>query len=204
MDYNKQANTMLDLLTRNYDASIEEEYIGTMSHHAPEVFDLLAAGRSTKPIYTLTSTRQRGATTREDASLARYHFIMVDDVGTKVSEPALVPTTKVETSPGNYQWCYALTEPLSIDEGREFCTSFKGHGIGDDAAFTVGRLVKLPGSCRGKEPEYRARLVDYNEVSYTAEELIDAFGLDAPAPVSKTLHGTPGSSGMVQGALVRI
>ena len=55
----------------------------------------------------------RGARRKEN--FAALHALMVDDVGTKVDQQRLVlpPALKLETSPGNQQWWYALEVPVT-------------------------------------------------------------------------------------------
>lgn len=51
--------------------------------------------------------------------------LVIDDVGTKVSEQAVEralgrPTASVITSPGNYQWAYRLSIPVPIERWGRF------------------------------------------------------------------------------------
>ena len=51
--------------------------------------------------------------------------LVIDDVGTKVSEAAVErtlgrPTASVITSPGNYQWAYRLSKPVNKNQWGAF------------------------------------------------------------------------------------
>ena len=50
---------------------------------------------------------------RVSASAANIEYVailLLDDVGTKAKEPPLTPTWIMETSPGNFQWCYVFND----------------------------------------------------------------------------------------------
>jgi len=60
-----------------------------------------------------------GLTERTKARATYVRALVVDDVGTKVSEDAVwlrlrEPTAIVETSSGNYQWVYRLSRPVAV------------------------------------------------------------------------------------------
>ena len=65
---------------------------------------------------------------RRNSNVENVRALVIDDVGTKV-DAALVekafgrPTAIVHTSPGNFQWSYRLSEPVSVDKWTSF---FKG------------------------------------------------------------------------------
>jgi len=81
--------------------------------------------------------------------------LMLDDIGTKATEPPVAPSAIVETSPGNFQYLYFL-EPWDVttDEGRAY---FEGcnravvaAGYGDKGAMGVSRVFRVPGSINTK------------------------------------------------------
>jgi len=127
------------------------------------------------------SFRRRSDTFR--AGLA----LMIDDVGTKIPRAAMAgaprPTWQIETSPGNDQWWYMLTEP-ERDVGRfdGLIRAFiSGKLLGADPGMSgVTRVGRLPGYLNGK-PAYdgwRVRVTEQNpERRYTVQELLDAFDL---------------------------
>jgi hypothetical protein len=96
---------------------------------------------------------------RVSASRANCEFVlamMLDDVGTKSKVPALEPTWKIETSPGNYQWGYAFdldTQPTKADFSAAIVAIAEA-GYTDPGAINPVRNFRLPGSINlkpGKE-----------------------------------------------------
>jgi predicted P-loop ATPase len=60
-----------------------------------------------------------GKTTRSLTRAIEVRALVIDDVGTKVPEAAVEralgrPTAAVETSAGNFQWAYRLSEPVAV------------------------------------------------------------------------------------------
>jgi|GEM_PF-2432266 len=83
---------------------------------------------------------------------SRYCYCLVlDDVGTKAKEPDVVPSWKLESSPGNYQWGYII-EPIDVSspagealvEGCQRAISRAGYS--DDGARGTYRVMRVPGS----------------------------------------------------------
>jgi hypothetical protein len=110
---------------------------------------------------------------------------MVDDVGTKV-DPAVVsgvpPSARIETSPGNEQWWYLLSEPerdMSRFDGviRAFIASKL---LGADPGMSgVTRVGRLPGFYNMK-PAYGGWQVQMRELTarrFTLDELLQRFSL---------------------------
>lgn len=91
---------------------------------------------------------------RTPENFAALHLVVVDDVGTKIPDdlPAAVlglPTYRLETSAGNYQWGYVFTSPVTerpVAEGivQALCRVFTSDVAG------VNRLVRLPVGTNGK------------------------------------------------------
>ena len=111
--------------------------------------------------------------------------LMVDDVGTKVDRTfveGMPPTWKIETSPGNEQWWYLLSEPerdMARFDGliRAFIT---GKLLGADPGMSgVTRVGRLPGHLNGKKAYggWTTRVAEHNGGRWTPEELLEGFGL---------------------------
>jgi hypothetical protein len=111
--------------------------------------------------------------------------LMVDDVGTKVDPEqvrGLQPTYKIETSPGNEQWWYMLSEPerdMARFDGliRAFIA---GKLLGADPGMSgVTRVGRLPGHLNGKKAYggWTTRVTEHNGSRWTPQELLDGFGL---------------------------
>jgi hypothetical protein len=112
---------------------------------------------------------------------------MVDDVGTKVDAATLagiVPTAIVETSPGNCQWWFFLSEPMrDVSRFDAIIRAFiAGRLLGADPGMAgVNRVGRLPGFTNGKAKYggFLTRLVaaDYSR-RFTGDELVQMFVLE--------------------------
>lgn len=96
---------------------------------------------------------------RVRSAFEKTRVLVFDDVGSKVPEFELAcllgePRWKVETSPGNFQWVYALTEWITdplVYEG--LMRSFAAKGLTDPGTIDRVRLMRLPTGINGK-PKY--------------------------------------------------
>lgn len=66
-----------------------------------------------------------GTAVRTLARALEVRCLVIDDVGTKVSDGAVLaalgaPTAIVETSSGNFQWVYRLATPVAVSDWAEF------------------------------------------------------------------------------------
>ena len=123
------------------------------------------------------------------------HFVLLDDVGTKVEETKLdgfTPTWKIETSPGNFQVGIKLTVPIrDRDQGERLLNAIMAAGLSDKGAGGLARWARLPNAINGKAKHqdeegvpFRCRLAALNaDVSYTIEELTQALSLDMAPPL---------------------
>jgi len=108
--------------------------------------------------YTCVSSFNRnadGSIGRKIENFKALHFIVLDDIGSKVKvDPRDLglgePTCIIETSPGNCQWFYKLWEPVRDVSKAEYlmkqvlATKVDGHEMTDQGAKGVARLCKLP------------------------------------------------------------
>lgn len=108
--------------------------------------------------YTCVSSFNRnadGSIGRKIENFKALHFIVLDDIGSKVKvDPRDLglgePTCIIETSPGNCQWFYKLWEPVRDVSKAEYlmkqvlATKVHGHEMTDQGAKGVTRLCKLP------------------------------------------------------------
>lgn len=150
------------------------------------------------------------------AQFAACHFLMLDDIGTKVAMERLTGfelSWLIETSPGNHQGGIILADPLTDSAlavrllnamiGAELC----------DAGSTgpQSRWGRLPVAINGK-PKYaledgspfQCRLVEWRpDKRYTPEEIVDRLQLElAPAgrpkrtakPTASSDNGSQGSA----------
>ena len=117
---------------------------------------------------------------RGRSNLRRYFCLVLDDIGTKASEPPVRPSWILESSTGNYQWGYLL-DPGS-DWGKyealvEYCHT---KGWGDAGAGGSYRLMRVPGSANLKpgRQEFRSVISEFNEDAWSLDELADDLGCD--------------------------
>ncbi len=126
---------------------------------------------------------------------AACHFIMLDDIGTKV------PTTRldgfelswrIETSPGNYQGGIALAQPITDGpEAVRLLNAVITAGLCDEGSTgPQARWARLPVAVNGKPKHadadgnpFRCRLVEWRpDKKYTPQEIVDGLQLElAPA-----------------------
>ena len=160
--------------------------------------------------YTCVSSFHRdgeGIYFRQIEYFKALHFIVLDDIGTKVTvDPRTLgfgePTFILETSPGNHQWFYRLTEPVRDLSVASFLTKqvlampVQGHLMTDQGAKGVTRLCKLPNGRNLKRAlgtPWQNRQISYRpDLSYTADEIAGWFG----ATLSKvpTVHAAPAAN----------
>ncbi|WP_404479319.1 DNA-primase RepB domain-containing protein [Novosphingobium sp. BL-52-GroH] len=123
-----------------------------------------------------------------------YRALVLDDVGSKAHAPDIVPTWILETSPGNFQYGYALNPPATDQAlvGAVQKLVF-GAGYGDKGAGGVPRWVRLPVGINGKEKYYadgkpfQCRLISFRpELKFDLEELAGSIVPNQPLPAVKT------------------
>ena len=159
---------------------------------AQSVDEMYKALKTQKPksLYVSTSTftpdKADGKLYHRQANFEALHVIVLDDIGTKVSEdtiPAdLIPTWKTETSAGNYQWGYALTEPVdNLEAASALVQMIYESGASDDGGKMPNKWVRMPEGINGKKGKdgFVSVLEELNDVTYTPQELIDGLNLNA-------------------------
>ena len=106
-------------------------------------------------------------------------FMMLDDIGTKSKIPPLKPTWIVETSPGNFQWCYAFKEQPTVGEYCAAITAIADAGYTDKGATNAVRNCRLPGSVNLKpgRDAFTCVEIEFNPIDYTLKEICDALGV---------------------------
>ncbi|MEO6823772.1 MAG: DNA-primase RepB domain-containing protein [Nitrosospira sp.] len=129
------------------------------------------------------------------ADFAACHFLMLDDLGTKIAFDRLSGfelSWLIETSPGNYQGGIILAEPIADGATAVRLLNALIHaGLCDPGATgPLSRWSRLPGAINGKpkhvnvvgEP-FRCRLIEWRpEKRYTPQEIVDRLQLElAPA-----------------------
>ena len=150
---------------------------------------------STRQNYTCVSgfkTDAEGVYYRQNEYFDALYFIVLDDIGTKVSiDPRTIgfgePTFINETSPGNHQWYYRLSEPvrdLSIASyltKQVLATPVQGYLMTDQGAKGITRLCKLPHGMNLKlslgKPWQNKSVSWQPDLSYSAQTIAGWFGM---------------------------
>ncbi|MDY0204934.1 MAG: DUF3987 domain-containing protein, partial [Desulfovibrio desulfuricans] len=128
---------------------------------------------------------------RTKQNFRALHFLMLDDVGTKVPRESvrLKATYAIETSSGNYQLGFKLKEPLTdLDTVGRLDKSVLAAGLSDPGARGFAtRFARLPqGSNTKRDPLWQCGLVTWRpELAYTLEELLDGLGIELAPPKPK-------------------
>ncbi len=152
-----------------------------------------------------------GAFRARKSSFAACHFLMLDDLGTKVSRERLddLPLSwLIETSPGNYQGGIILAEPITQGpEAERLLEALIEAGLCDaGAGGPLTRWARLPVAINGKpkhaNPDgrpFQCRLVEWRpEKRYTPAEIVGRLQLDlrpAGRPKRTTREGSPAGIG---------
>ncbi len=147
------------------------------------------------------------------AQFAACHFLMLDDLGTKVPLVRLAGfklTWLIETSPGNYQGGIMLTEPITDGAvAVRLLTAMIVAGLCDAGATgPLSRWARLPVAINGKLKHadeagvpFRCRLVEWRpDKRYTPQEIVDGLQLELapagrPKKEAKTAADNPRSLG---------
>ena len=146
--------------------------------------------------YTCVSgfkTDAEGVYYRQNEFFDALYFIVLDDIGTKVSiDPRTLgfgePTFINETSPGNHQWYYKLSEPVrdlsvaSYLTKQVLATPVQGYLMTDQGAKGITRLCKLPDGRNLKlslGKPWQNRCVSWRpDLSYSAQTIAGWFGME--------------------------
>lgn len=129
------------------------------------------------------------------SQFAACHFLMLDDLGTKVPLDRLADfklSWLIETSPGNFQGGIILAEPITDgDVAVRLLNAVIGAGLCDAGATgPLSRWARLPVAINGKPKHenedglpFTCRLVEYRpDKRYTPQEIVDGLQLElAPA-----------------------
>ena len=140
-------------------------------------------------------------------NFAACHFLMLDDVGTKIPSERFDGfefSWLIETSPGNHQAGIIFLEPLSNgDEAARLLNSLIEAGLCDPGSTgPLSRWARLPNGINGKPQHacqdgrpFQCRLVEWRpETRYTPQELLAHFRLGLPAAGKPKPATRPGVS----------
>ncbi|MDX3911346.1 MAG: DNA-primase RepB domain-containing protein [Sphingobium sp.] len=137
-------------------------------------------------------------------SFSGCHFLLLDDVGTKVDPAKLddfTPTWAIETSPGNSQWGICFAEPIEAQQKViALQSAIVAAGLSDPGSKGVARWARLPYAINGKAKHrdknglpFRCRLTGWNpDMVYTIDSLAEALSLDLSPPLPSFARPEPG------------
>ncbi len=120
---------------------------------------------------------------------AGLHFLLFDDVGTKVDRAkleGLTPTWDIETSRGNSQIGILLREPITdLASANRLLAAITSSGLSDPGASGVSRWCRLPVAINGKRKHrgpggdpFQCRLLVWNPTAtYSLVEIVRLLGL---------------------------
>lgn len=128
---------------------------------------------------------------------AAYHFVLLDDLGTKVPLDRLCDfqlSWLVETSPGNFQAGIILAEPMAdAEEAERLQQALMAVGLCDKGAGGLNRWARLPVAINGKSKymvdgvPFRCRLVEWHpDRCYSPQEIITGLSLEMNARSAAT------------------
>lgn len=137
------------------------------------------------------------------AQFAACHFLMLDDLGTKVPLERLTGfelSWLIETSPGNHQGGIILAEPMTDGPAAvRLLNAMIDSGLCDAGATgPLSRWVRLPEAINGKAKHvdelgapFQCRLLEWRpDARYTPQEIVDRLQLElAPAGRPKQTAG---------------
>ena len=127
---------------------------------------------------------EAGEYRRKKSQFYELNVVMLDDIGSKVpfERLSLEPSWMLETSPGNFQVGYILSEPIRESKiADQLMNAIVHAGLCDPGANgPTARLARLPVAVNGKhEPEFRCRLKCWSpDNRYSLHELIDGLQLE--------------------------
>ena len=121
---------------------------------------------------------------RQKARFQGLYALMLDDVGSKVAMERLTlpPSWLLETSPGNYQAGYLLSNPIWDGAiADRLMHAIVAAGLCDPGANgPCARLARLPVAVNGKyQPSFQCRMCEWTpQLRYSVDELISGLQLE--------------------------
>lgn len=168
---------------------------GWLASRADQAVDKLSAATNNFVGCSSYYPGDDGSFKAQKTRFAAYHFLMLDDLGTKVPLDRLDGfelSWLIETSPGNHQGGIILAEPLTDGSmAVRLLNAVIDSGLCDAGATgPLSRWARLPVAINGK-PKYageegapfQCRLIEWRpKARYTPQEIVDGLQLElAPA-----------------------
>ena len=175
---------------------------GWVANRVGSAIENLSAGQNNFVGCSSFYPGEDGSFKARKAQFAACHFLMLDDLGTKIPLERLAGfelTWLIETSPGNHQGGILLTEPLTDGAvAVRLLNALIDSGLCDAGATgPLSRWARLPVAINGK-PKYadedgapfQCRLIEWRpDNRYTPQEIADRLQLVAGRSQSMDLMG---------------
>ena len=112
--------------------------------------------------------------------LVNAFCLVLDDIGTKAVTPAVEPSWKLESSPGNFQWGYLLDCTQDFDRYEALLEYCHQQGWGDQGAGGSYRVMRVPGSANLKpgRQKFKSVITEWNLTVWSLDELAADLGCD--------------------------
>lgn len=174
---------------------------GWVTNRADQVIDKLSAEHNNFVGCSSFYPSDDGSFKARKAQFAACHFLMLDDLGTKVPLERLAGfglSWLIETSPGNFQGGIILANPVTDGAvAVRLLNAVINAGLCDEGATgPLSRWARLPVAINGKPKHadeagapFRCRLIEWRpDKRYTPQEIVDGLQLElAPAGRPKSI-----------------
>jgi len=161
-----------------------KSWLGQSWHNSVKQADKLSTQNNNYFSLAVFKPDEAGKVRRLKTRFHALYAIMLDDVGSKVDIDRLTlpPSWLLETSPGNHQAGYLLSEPLTDGATADrLMNSIVDAGLCDPGASGPrARLARLPQAVNGKlSPPFKCRMVTWSPtLRYSIDELVGGLQLD--------------------------
>lgn len=131
---------------------------------------------------------------RKNENFEALHILVCDDIGTKAEPPPIAPSYVIETSPGNFQWGYRLSQPIEdINTAKALINLLIKSGYTDPGAHGIVRLVRLPSGTNTKNG-FKPRLVSPAQnldTTFSVQQLMEVLKRNLPSSNSSSSSSEP-------------
>lgn len=154
-------------------------------------FKQLARTTKAKSLYFCVASCKAnpvGGLSHKKELFAGLHVVVLDDIGTKIAKAKIpaalaVPSYIIESSAGNFQYGYILTQPITNRlHAERLLSTVAIAGLTDSGGVSACKLVRLPAGVNGKNDplkrDFPVTLIDANDKTFTPTELLAAIGYE--------------------------
>lgn len=133
-------------------------------------------------VYFSVSSYEQQVRRKEHAGMASVIYVDADKWD--LENARLSPSVVVETSPGNYQAFWFLTEPISAEDAsvlsHKISVAHKEDGC-DQSSWIMTKVMRVPGTTHAKDADntFPVHVTQFGAEMFTQAELLEAYG-DVP------------------------